>query len=212
MLLSEQGKMNKVGKLENSKLRREVTTISRMTHRHIVRYYQAWVEGADKIENEEGEDLEEVEDIAEGFLSEGDASKSQSDTSSKIGESEKGFWGKRPSSSTDLGNFRGDSDGDPSWSSDISSTSISINESERRTKADMRAFDSDEESIFPGGPLLGFENHSYSDLFKAGVKKESTNSSSDDLGFHSSMMDHLSSQMLKGSNSILYIQMEYCPR
>lgn len=29
----------------NRKLRREVTTISRMTHKHIVRYFQAWVEG-----------------------------------------------------------------------------------------------------------------------------------------------------------------------
>eukprot|EP00804_Cyclotella_cryptica_P012302 CCRYP_019997-RB/>CCRYP_019997-RB protein AED:0.07 eAED:0.07 QI:234/0.93/0.94/1/0.87/0.82/17/67/1724 len=31
--------------VQNQKLRREVTTISRMTHKNIVRYYQAWVEG-----------------------------------------------------------------------------------------------------------------------------------------------------------------------
>lgn len=30
--------------IQNQKLRREVTTISRMTHKNIVRYYQAWVE------------------------------------------------------------------------------------------------------------------------------------------------------------------------
>jgi translation initiation factor 2-alpha kinase 4 len=30
--------------VQNQKLRREVTTISRMTHKNIVRYYQAWVE------------------------------------------------------------------------------------------------------------------------------------------------------------------------
>lgn len=45
ILESEQGKLAKIGKAENAKLRREVTTISKMTHKHIVRYYQAWVEG-----------------------------------------------------------------------------------------------------------------------------------------------------------------------
>ena len=35
---------NKWAVVQNQKLRREVTTISRMTHKNIVRYYQAWVE------------------------------------------------------------------------------------------------------------------------------------------------------------------------
>lgn len=42
---SEQGTFAKQGAIQNRKLRREVTTISRMTHKNIVRYYQAWVEG-----------------------------------------------------------------------------------------------------------------------------------------------------------------------
>lgn len=51
ILESERGKLAKYGALQNQKLRREVTTISRMTHKNIVRYYQAWVEGGtDSIE------------------------------------------------------------------------------------------------------------------------------------------------------------------
>lgn len=45
LLESERGRFGKVWALQNRKLRREVTTISRMTHANIVRYYQAWVEG-----------------------------------------------------------------------------------------------------------------------------------------------------------------------
>ena len=44
VLQSEKGRFAKYGSIENRKLRREVTTISRMTHKNIVRYYQAWVE------------------------------------------------------------------------------------------------------------------------------------------------------------------------
>lgn len=45
ILESERGKFAKTGAIQNKKLRREVTTISRMTHKNIVRYYQAWVVG-----------------------------------------------------------------------------------------------------------------------------------------------------------------------
>jgi eukaryotic translation initiation factor 2-alpha kinase 4 len=46
LLEPERGRLGKVAALHNRKLRREVTTISRMTHINIVRYYQAWVEGS----------------------------------------------------------------------------------------------------------------------------------------------------------------------
>lgn len=49
---SEQGKFAKFGAIQNRKLRREVTTISRMTHKNIVRYYQGWVEGAGVVQEE----------------------------------------------------------------------------------------------------------------------------------------------------------------
>ena len=70
ILESELGKFAKAGAVQNRKLRREVTTISRMTHKNIVRYYQAWVEGGidgtvqkpGVIEEEENEE-EEVDPI-----------------------------------------------------------------------------------------------------------------------------------------------------
>ena len=46
ILEPEIGRFAKHAALQNRKLRREVTTISRMTHKNIVRYYQAWVEGS----------------------------------------------------------------------------------------------------------------------------------------------------------------------
>jgi len=49
-LQSEQGKFAGIGKMQNAKLRREVTTISRMTHKNIVRYYQAWIENGGVLE------------------------------------------------------------------------------------------------------------------------------------------------------------------
>ena len=52
-LEAESGRFAKFGVAQNRKLRREVTTISRMTHKNIVRYYQAWVEGGEETGAEE---------------------------------------------------------------------------------------------------------------------------------------------------------------
>lgn len=58
ILESESGSFAKFGAVQNRKLRREVTTISRMTHKNIVRYYQAWQEGSSHGENTIAEDDE----------------------------------------------------------------------------------------------------------------------------------------------------------
>ena len=50
---------SKLAMMQNEKLRREVVTISRMTHKNIVRYYQAWVEDPPRIEEAEEEDVVE---------------------------------------------------------------------------------------------------------------------------------------------------------
>lgn len=198
--------MEQFGKLENIKLRREVTTISRMTHRHIVRYYQAWVEGGDR---------EDEESSVDEATSTGDKESvefplpSGNDETSDNEESKGGFWGKRPASCKDLNNIA-DSDDESAWSSESDETDATSN---RRPSKDMRTFDSDDDLGNPVTPLmkgLGFQNNSYSDLFKR-ERKESIISSGDDLEFHSSVMDQISSQNIKGSrSSIMYIQMEYC--
>ena len=57
-----------MGAIQNRKLRREVTTISRMLHKNIVRYYQAWVEGGkmDTQVEEAEADAEDTTDIQIG--------------------------------------------------------------------------------------------------------------------------------------------------
>lgn len=70
ILESERGRFAKACALQNRKLRREVTTISRMTHNNIVRYYQAWVEGGTETTEVdpivEEENLQEEDDNEEG--------------------------------------------------------------------------------------------------------------------------------------------------
>ena len=54
---------NKWAEVQNQKLRREVTTISRMTHKNIVRYYQAWVESTNNKSESESTKMKEEEEI-----------------------------------------------------------------------------------------------------------------------------------------------------
>jgi translation initiation factor 2-alpha kinase 4 len=68
ILESERGKFAKTGAIQNRKLRREVTTISRMTHKNIVGYYQAWVEGSNDDNVIEEASIEEDEDSVDDEL------------------------------------------------------------------------------------------------------------------------------------------------
>lgn len=56
LLRPETGKSHaKFAEKLNRKLLREVTSISRMTHKNIVRYYQAWVEGESFVKESDSE-------------------------------------------------------------------------------------------------------------------------------------------------------------
>ena len=56
LLRPETGKSHaKFAEKLNRKLLREVTSISRMTHKNIVRYYQAWVEGESFVKDSDSE-------------------------------------------------------------------------------------------------------------------------------------------------------------
>lgn len=87
ILESEEGKYAKFSAVQNRKLRREVTTISRMTHKNIVRYYQGWVEGG-----ETAEPVEEVKLIEKNDNEDEDESTSDEDEN-------KGWWASSPFSS-----------------------------------------------------------------------------------------------------------------
>jgi hypothetical protein len=89
ILESERGNFAKYGAIQNRKLRREVKTISRMTHKNIVRYYQAWQEGGsgeDTIAEDDGMDGASV-DKSEGDIND-ESDVNGSDWWSKASEEE----------------------------------------------------------------------------------------------------------------------------
>jgi translation initiation factor 2-alpha kinase 4 len=225
LLESEKGKLAKFGQMQNKKLRREVTTISSMTHKNIVRYYQAWVEGSDATEDSVlNEEDDEDDDVIDDVDTTEDILKANMEAESDDGEEGgEGWWttnpdrkGRRSFSKRSLSKSSGTSGKDD----DSSSTSWS-DDDEEPTNTKKRAESISDDRLFPHN--FSFNNH-YEGLFKKGrgdselSSDENEESSSDDtdgidnndegssaLWDESSIkVDHTKKQ------SILYIQMEYC--
>ena len=107
ILESEQGKFAKYGVIQNRKLRREVTTISRMTHKNIVRYYQAWVEGASggtesAIPEEEEDDDEQDNLVDSGDVLAADNGMDDDDDDDDENDESHGWWSDSPRNRSDL--------------------------------------------------------------------------------------------------------------
>ena len=97
ILESERGEYAKAGAVQNRKLRREVTTISRMTHKNIVRYYQAWVEGDDIETIEEANPERQLSADLDGKTdnnAEGQDDEFSNDSSDNAGAAK--YWAKPP--------------------------------------------------------------------------------------------------------------------
>ena len=182
--------------IHNEKRRREVTTISMMSHKNIVRYYQAWVEqpdGAHSADEEGGE---------------------RADVDSEKGKTENNGDGDETSSSS-WGSF----------SSDVSSSSLSSStsqelEAEQNAKPNSTTEYSRSASLenfleheadafanplmFGNGALLGYQKMGA----KSSSKKHQSSepSTSTDWGVTSDLHKRHS----KEGCGILYIQMEYC--
>lgn len=137
ILESEKGKFAQAGAIQNRKLRREVTTISRMTHKNIVRYYQAWVEGGTETINESG--LERVESNDFDAKTEGEATVGDDDGLSESSSDEGGeLWAK-----PHLGKFFSD-DGEDSGSSEGFGESGSSEEESESDSGEFMDIDSKE--------------------------------------------------------------------
>ncbi|KAL9183928.1 hypothetical protein ACHAXT_002014 [Thalassiosira profunda] len=82
---------SKLAAIQNEKLRREVTTISMLSHKNIVRYYQAWLETPERhpeeeyAEEEVGEEMEEKD--AQGDDWDSSSSSGESDSSESADDS-----------------------------------------------------------------------------------------------------------------------------
>lgn len=217
---SEQGKFAKFGVVQNRKLRREVTTLSRLVHKNIVRYYQAWVEGGEaKNPIRLDERDESSQSVTEGKLhSQLDGDSSSDSTNSDESDESTSFWTDSPlhqslkepenSGLKIPGIMRLDQHSEAvSWN-DESETSDPFHESSRDIRsASMvnlveQEFDYDFQNPLVAG--LAGPHEAYASLFAK--KKSSSEKKSDNMFWDDSSVkvDH------KLSQNLLYIQMEWC--
>ena len=206
ILESESGRFAHHAALQNRKLRREVTTISRMTHKHIVRYYQAWMEGSKSTQQE---------NESEPILS----SRNESSDDSSSGSSS-GWWTNSPVESHLLGHMENKLSimASKSNDSDDSESENSANFEDKKpgSKKSTPSKHSDsmvnllEHEINHGihSPLLsglGFQNNAYDNMLNQTSKKQNWSETD------SEEWDQSSVKVGAGDGqAILYIQMEYC--
>ena len=164
ILEREDGALAKIGALQNQKLRREVTTISRMTHPNIVRYYQAWVEGDGSSDEQAAGEEHSISTIIREPSTAGPVGMIPEETEGEEDESESsgGFWASS----------RGPSSGD------LADSVVGDVPEDSDTRSNIQAEESDSDEMFgaPGGmglhnPLmdgLGFQNTFYNNMFESG--------------------------------------------
>lgn len=208
ILESEEGPHAKYGMIQNRKLRREVTTISRMTHKNIVRYYQAWVEGRSRADRAASAEANDADRLKRG--------ESSADSTSESAESDvDGSWWTNSPLDRDLPsqmqagarNARVASSFDDF--DDVSEGSDRLDSNSR-----LRSLHSDsmvnllehENGHNYGNPLLngvGFQNYTHDDLVHTGPNG-SVETDEGEWDESSVKIDSAAGR------AILYIQMEYC--
>jgi eukaryotic translation initiation factor 2-alpha kinase 4 len=209
MLESDQGRNARFAASQNRKLLREVTTISRMTHINIVRYYQAWIEDTGSSDNHAlavDEEIHGTQDLGE------DSVEIESASSEGSGA---GWWVNSPIEESPMSqllkNDRGrekahqnlsakssEKNGNDTINQESSNSSSSIFERIESSKD----LDADMNDLFPNPLLSGF------DVQKQKTRRhslDSSNNSDDEVWDESSVKIST-----KAGKSILYIQMEYC--
>lgn len=207
-LEAEIGPFAKVAAERNRKLFREVTTISRMVHPNIVRYYQAWLEG--DFFQEEVEPNDHDESNREEIISSADHSSDGDDSSLDRESDETRSWWKLTPYPT-KGDIRGSK-------SDKSDTSKYWEDIDNNSLDNVGAFPdlfNDPLLIATPSPLLvGF---SALTGINDGEEKKKTQASKRSLTGTQLNLSGSSSQNPKHEHKkkfnykgVLYIQMEYC--
>lgn len=210
-LESEEGKFASVAAIQNKKLRREVTTISRMLHKNIVRYYQAWVEGGEDVDTSvEEEEKDEDDDKERENVGAEDEDSSEEEEGS-------GFWTNSPTDgvgghllprSNDTDDFSEQSSDGVSWVPEDDDTIDMSNPRGMPPRRDSHSasiqdlLGHDFESPLLAG--MGFQNQSYHGMFQNKKRSTSTSQSDDDIWEDSGVRIDPTS-----SNRILYIQVRF---
>ena len=201
LLEREDGAMAKFGALQNQKLRREVTTISRMTHKNIVRYYQAWVEGDGAEDDATGmidsnNDFEPTTAPVRVIEEESGESGEESDVS-------QGWWAS--SDSPDSKRFTPKRDSAGEWESEKGGAARQFASQESDSGLDI--FDNDLGAQSPLMNGLGFQTSMY-----RGIIKGDDSSRSESFDEESDWDEDSSIKIGTGvkGRKILYIQMEFC--
>jgi translation initiation factor 2-alpha kinase 4 len=195
LLEREDGAMAKLGARQNQKLRREVTTVSRMTHNNIVRYYQAWVEG-DGTEDESTINPHEDFEPSTGPV---DVIQEESDGDSATSSDSKGWWTSAPDDQNTKVSY---------MSSDELKNDDALESSEAKQESDsgLDIFDNDFGIQDPLMSGLGFQNTLYRNL----VAQDDDSSSAGEISdWHEESSSVKIGSGVKG-RKILYIQMEFC--
>jgi len=199
VLENESGSQVGLAAIQNRKLRREVTTISRMTHKNIVRYYQAWVEGG--TETASNEMVIEEEEESGGDTDEGESLESDSSSKSTSSPTESHLLHRlqeRQSSDQVESDFNNETTDDQLQDGSKTSESI-VNILEHELDYDFQS------PLMSG---LGFHNGLYDNMI--GTKKKSKGSHFSEEDSNDDWDDSSVKVNAAGGHTILYIQMEYC--
>lgn len=192
LLESERGRFSEYAAIQNRKLRREVTTISRMTHKNVVRYYQAWVENRDDHSIKEEDPSGPVAPSLKGCTD--DESSKEPESESKLSD---GMWASHS------GGGVSSKYGDEEWDQ-ISN----VGSPDQKAMSKLLEQDNDFDFQSPLLTGLGFQDHIYDGLFQS--KQTKPQESTDDIE-QSCEWDDSSVKIGTGcGKTILYIQMEYC--
>jgi eukaryotic translation initiation factor 2-alpha kinase 4 len=209
VLESEKGRNASFAASQNRKLLREVTTISRMTHINIVRYYQAWIEGG--IGTSDASVLV-VEEVNHETTNIGEDSVEVENSSSE--SSGAGWWTNSPNEESPLSRLQ---------NHDVAQKNV-----QRSSLSDIISEDGESDTI----------NLESTNLLSSKLRRDDISSSLDEdinqmfanpllsgLGIKSSHRDNFDSSqnsddsdsdgssvkvVRKNGESILYIQMEFC--
>ncbi|EEY69961.1 eukaryotic translation initiation factor 2-alpha kinase, putative [Phytophthora infestans T30-4] len=188
-----------VVKTMKKKILREVKTISRMQHRHIVRYFQAWIEGESGMSSDDEEE-------------DSDLSDQESELSDAVVSLKEDLYGEASLSSDGLGPMTSTDEDEDDWLGTMGSSTGLWSTS----RHDSRSLRSNSHSFHFSSHHLASESYpddgfEWETLEEAPMEVVDDSSEDEDDGYHQKVLPHRSPVPEKKRKfEKLYIQMEYC--